>query len=93
MHTYNDIMPVADLPITATLTRQGKTATLVFDAELAEALGVEPGGQVRMTRLGKQIIIEAAPPSPTDADRKAQFQIAMRETAHENAELFRRLAK
>ena len=35
----------------------------------------------------------AEPPAPTDADRKTQFQTAMRETAQENAELFRRLAK
>ena len=82
-------MTVAELPITATLTRQGKTATLVFDAELAEALGVEPGGQVRITRQGKQIIIEAAPA----VDRSTQLQAAVAQSHARYAEAYRKLAE
>ena len=88
-------MPVEAPAQPPTLTRQGNTSVVVLDAAVTEAAGLSPGTPLRATVIGRQVILEAAPAALTPAadDRAARFQKAMCETAEENAELFRRLAK
>ena len=87
-------MATTTAPISATVTREGKKTTLVFDADLVEELGLEPGTAVKVTRQGKQLIIEAAPassPIPT-ADREKFLRGV--ELSHERyADAYRKLAE
>ena len=71
------------------LIRPGKGAVLVLDEATLAALGIELDTPTAFTVVGRQLIVEAAPA----VDRASAFREAMTETAKENAELFRRLAK
>jgi hypothetical protein len=79
--------------VVPTLTREGDKATLVFDAGLLDTLAFPQGTPVHVGVRGGQLVVEAAPVAPSPDDRAVDFEHAMRSTAAENAELFRRLAK
>lgn len=89
-------MTVTDIPITATVTREGKRFTIVFDADLLGDLNLESGATLKMTRQGKQLVFEEAPATPPVApgvDRAAQIKAAAELSHARYAEAYRKLAE
>lgn len=72
------------------LTRVGNSSALILDRALLELVGLEEGGEVRLTVHSGSILVTPVNPRSVDRDR---FEACLDRVVDERREVLRRLAE